>query len=35
MRGKGAKWPFVITAVLVNTDGKWGFHTIHWSFPAE
>ena len=35
MRGKGAKWPFVITAVLVKTDGKWGFHTIHWSFPAE
>jgi hypothetical protein len=35
MRGKGAKWPFVITAVLVKTEGKWGFHTIHWSFPAE
>ena len=35
MRGKGAKWPFVITAVLVKTDEKWGFHTIHWSFPAE
>ena len=35
MREKGAKWPFVITAVLVKTDGKWGFHTIHWSFPAE
>ena len=35
MRGKGAKWPFVITAVLVKMDGKWVFHTIHWSFPAE
>ena len=35
MRGKGAKWPFVITGVLIKTDGKWGFHTIHWSFPAE
>lgn len=35
MRGAGTKWPFVITAVLVKTDGKWGFHTIHWSFPAE
>lgn len=35
MRGVGAKWPFVITAVLVKTEGKWGFHTIHWSFPAE
>jgi hypothetical protein len=35
MRGVGAKWPFVITAVLVKTDGRWGFHTIHWSFPAE
>jgi len=34
MRGAGAKWPFVITAVLVKTDGQWGFHTIHWSFPA-
>jgi len=35
MRGKGARWPFVITAVLVKTDGIWGFHTLHWSFPAE
>jgi len=35
MRGVGAKWPFVITATLVKTVGKWGFHTIHWSFPAE
>jgi hypothetical protein len=35
MRGAGARWPFVITAVLVKTDGAWGFHTIHWSFPAE
>jgi hypothetical protein len=35
MRGKGAQWPFVITAILVKTYGKWGFHTIHWSFPAE
>ena len=35
MRGVGAKWPFVITAVLIKIDGKWGFHTIHWSFPAE
>ena len=35
MRGKGAKWPFVITAVLVLTSGEWGFHSIHWSFPAE
>ena len=35
MRGKGAKWPFVITGVLVKTGGKWGIHTLHWSFPAE
>jgi len=35
MRGKGATWPFVITAVLVKTEEKWGFHKIHWSFPAE
>lgn len=35
MRGKGSKWPFGITAVLVKTEGKWGFHTLHWSFPAE
>lgn len=35
MRGKGAKWFFVMTGVLVKTDEKWGFHTIHWSFPAE
>jgi hypothetical protein len=35
MRGAGARWPFVITAVLVKMDGVWGFHTIHWSFPAE
>jgi hypothetical protein len=35
MRGAGARWPFVITAVLIKTGGAWGFHTIHWSFPAE
>jgi hypothetical protein len=35
MRGAGARWPFIITAVLIKTDGGWGFHTIHWSFPAE
>ncbi len=35
MRGVGAKWSFVITAVLVKTEEKWNFHAIHWSFPAE
>jgi hypothetical protein len=35
MRGKGAKWPFVITGVLIKMDGGWGIHAIHWSFPAE
>ena len=35
MRGNGAKWPFVITGVLVKMDGCWGIRTLHWSFPAE
>ena len=35
MRGKGAKWPFVITGVLIKRDSVWGIHTLHWSFPAE
>lgn len=31
----GYRWPFVITAVLLEQDEQWRFHTIHWSMPVE
>jgi hypothetical protein len=33
--GIGYPWPFTFTAVLVQADAGWRFHTIHWSFPAS
>lgn len=33
--GMGHAWPFVFTAVLVQKDGQWRFHTIHWSMPVD
>ena len=35
LKGVGHKWPFVISAVLLKEDGKWRFHTIHWSMPVD
>ncbi len=34
-KGMGYKWPFVLTAVLINSSGKWRFSTIHWSMPVD
>lgn len=34
-KGLGHGWPFVFTAVLVNTGGTWRFHAIHWSMPVD
>ncbi len=34
-KGMGHGWPFVLTAVLQNIDGRWVFHTIHWSMPVD
>lgn len=34
-KGIGYKWPLVLTAVLIQTDGHWRFHTIHWSMPVD
>lgn len=34
-KGKGYKWPFVISAVLVKEAAGWKFHTIHWSMPVD
>ncbi|MBN1667243.1 MAG: nuclear transport factor 2 family protein [Anaerolineales bacterium] len=31
----GYRWPFTFTAVLVLYEGKWRFHTIHWSMPVD
>lgn len=31
----GYRWPFVITAVLVEHEKQWLFHTIHWSMPVD
>lgn len=35
LKGKGHKWPFVFTAVLIYTQDSWRFHTIHWSMPVD
>lgn len=35
LKGAGYKWPFVISAVLLKEEGKWRFHTIHWSMPVD
>lgn len=34
-KGEGHRWPFVFTAVLVRAQGRWRFHTIHWSMPVD
>jgi hypothetical protein len=31
----GYRWPFVFTAVLLKREGRWYFHTIHWSMPVD
>ena len=33
--GEGHKWPFVLTAVLVDSGDQWRFSTIHWSMPVD
>ena len=35
LKGKGHGWPFVLTAVLVQAEDRWQFHTIHWSMPVD
>lgn len=35
LKGRGYKWPFVLTAVLIYTQNSWLFHTIHWSMPVD
>jgi hypothetical protein len=35
LKGSGYRWPFVFSAVLVQRDGEWKFHTIHWSMPVD
>ncbi len=34
-KGEGHRWPFVFTAVLVQSKGQWRFHTIHWAMPVD
>lgn len=34
-KGKGHAWPFVLTAVLVQSEGRWRFHTLHWAMPVD
>ena len=34
-KGAGHSWPMVLTAVLVKSDQKWRFHTLHWSMPVD
>ena len=35
LKGKGYKWPFVISAILMKEETQWQFHTIHWSMPVD
>lgn len=35
IKGIGHAWPFTFVAVLINCDGAWRFHTIHWSMPVD
>jgi hypothetical protein len=35
IKGKGYKWPFVISAIFVKEEKQWRFHTIHWSMPVD
>ncbi|MGD9094024.1 MAG: nuclear transport factor 2 family protein [Anaerolineales bacterium] len=35
LKGSGYRWPFVFSAVLIQTDSGWKFHTIHWSMPVD
>lgn len=34
-KGLGHAWPFTFVAVMINSDGAWRFHTIHWSMPVD
>ena len=33
--GLGHSWVFVLTAVAIEVDGGWRFHSIHWSMPVD
>ncbi len=35
LKGKGYKWPFVISIILMRRKRQWRFHTIHWSMPVD
>ena len=35
LKGKGYRWPFVISAILVREEKQWRFHMIHWSMPVD
>ena len=35
LKGKGYRWPFVISAILVREGKQWRFHMIHWSMPVD
>ena len=34
-KGVGYQWALVLTAVLINTEAGWKFHTLHWSMPVD
>jgi len=35
LKGAGYLWPFIISAILINSGAGWRFHTIHWSMPVD
>ena len=34
-KGEGYRWPFVLTAVLVHTEGDWRFHQVQFAMPVD
>jgi hypothetical protein len=34
-KGEGFRWPFVLTAVLVQTEGQWRFHQVQFAMPVD
>lgn len=35
LKGRGHKWPFVISVVFQREADEWRFDTIHWAMPVD
>lgn len=34
-KGLGHRWPLTFTAVLIQDQVGWRFHTLHWAMPVD